>query len=129
MRKTAAVALVAMAALLFIAAVPSEASASEPPSLGDVFSTVELPDYSFDTFMEDFGTVFSPQMAGDAVHYVSEMFTYLTTDTFLDSSYQGGFGDSYVNVFLAICLLLIVLCIIGAVVAYLRYRNHSPSEE
>ena len=129
MRKTMVAIATSVLVIGLLVAVPAEASGEGFPGMGEIFSTVELPDYTLDTFIHDLQTVFSEGMFNDSVRYISDMFTFLTADTFLDSSYNGEFTDSYVNIYLVVCIILIALCILGAVVSFLRYRHYDPSTD
>ena len=106
----------------------SAASDSSFPSVSEIFSTVEWPDYGFDTFLEDAGVVFSAEMWGGITTYVGDLVGFLVEDTFLGDltnvSKEQFTGDTgYVNVFVLICTIIALVCIFGAVFSYVSNRK------
>ena len=119
MRKIAVTAHTLALAFVCLAAVPDEASAAEFPSAGEIFSTVELPDYSFSTFMDDIHELMDSGVLEKNMSYLSGMVDFFKENTFLNPDYAEPEGGSLVNVFFIICLAICALCIVGAVVSYL----------
>ena len=119
MKKVAVVAVTLALALVCLAAVPDEASAAEFPSAGEIFSTVELPDYSLSTFMDDVRTLMDSGVLEKNMSYLAGMVDYFQENTFLNPDYVEPEGGSMVNLFFIICLAICALCVIGAVASYL----------
>ena len=119
MRKFAVVALTFAVAFVCLAAVPDESSAAEFPSVQEIFSTVELPDYSIDTFINDVRTLIDSGVLEKNMSYLSGMVDYFQENTFLNPDYVEPEGGSMVNTFFIICLAICTLCILGAVCSYI----------
>ena len=133
MKKTG---LVLALAVVFVAAICATGSvdasgASDStsfPSVSEIFSTVEWPDYGFDNFIEDAGVVFSAEMFGQIASYFGELVSFIMEDTFLGDitnvsadSFSG--DEGYVNIFVLVCTVIAVICILGAVLSYLMNRK------
>lgn len=98
------------------------------PSVSEIFSTVEWPDYSFSTFMDDFKTMFSAEMWSQIALYFNELKDFIILDTFLGDlanvsgeSFTG--ENAYVNIFVLICVVIAIICVFGALFAYLANRK------
>jgi len=103
-------------------------SDSSFPSASEILSTVQWPDYSFQTFLDDAKVMFSAEMMGQISDYVSDLFKFLKEETFLaeptnvqPDAFTGDAG--YINTFVAVCLCIAIICILGAVIAYLANRG------
>ncbi len=133
MKKTG---LVLALAVVFVAAICATGSvdasgASDSagfPSVSEIFSTVEWPDYGFSDFMDDAKTAFSAEMFGQIASYFGDLVSFVVNDTFLgnlkDVSEESFTGDAgYVNIFVLICTVIALICILGAVLSYLVNRK------
>ena len=133
MKKTG---LVLALAVVFVAAICATGSvdasgASDSasfPSVSEIFSTVEWPDYGLDDFFADAGVVFSAEMFGQIATYFGNLVTFIAEDTFLgdlanvsEESFTGDTG--YVNIFVLICTVIALICVLGAVLSYLMNRK------
>ncbi|MBO5669026.1 MAG: hypothetical protein J6R75_01515 [Candidatus Methanomethylophilaceae archaeon] len=133
MKKTGLV--LALATLFIVATVcatgsvdAASGSESSFPSASEILSTVEWPDYSFQTFLDDAKIMFSAEMMGQVFTYIGDLFSFLGEETFLaepttvqPDSFTGDAG--YINIFVAICLGIAFICIFGAIIAYLANRG------
>ena len=104
------------------------ASDSGFPSVSEIFSTVEWPDYGFDNFLEDASVVFSVDMWKQIFTYIGDLGTFIVEDTFLGTltnvTEEQFTGDSaYVNIFVLICTIIALIRIFGAVISYLVNRK------
>lgn len=101
--------------------------APEFPSIGEIFSTIEFPDYTFQTFLDDVGYVFSPEMLGNIGNHLGGLFDYIGTETFLSdlgnvsAAFEG--DNAYINIFFLLALLIALVCVLGALVTYLSNRK------
>ncbi|MGN1044989.1 MAG: hypothetical protein ACI4Q9_03430 [Candidatus Methanomethylophilaceae archaeon] len=128
MNRTGLVVAVLAACFIVTVGAAGEADAASPsfPSVSEIFDTITLPDYTFQTFIDDTATVFSENMINNMVTYTSGLIDYLTTETFLSgepeaSSFTGDAG--YVNIFLVLCIVIAVVCILGAMITYIANRK------
>lgn len=123
---TVAVCLVAAICVTGSADAATESSSASFPSVSEIFSTIQFPDYTFETFMNDFQYVFSSDMMSEMGTYLGHLGTFLVEDTFLggdpDSS-SFSTDDGYVNIFVLLALIIAILCVIGAVITYLVNRK------
>lgn len=128
MNRTGLVVAVLAACLVVTVGAAGEVDAASPsfPTVSEIFDTITLPDYTFQTFLDDTATVFSEGMVSNMSTYTSGLIDYLRTETFLSgeesaSSFSGEAG--YVNIFLVICILIAIVCILGAVITYIANRK------
>lgn len=130
MKKTGLV--LAMATLLIVATVCATGSAdaasgseSSFPSISEIFSTVQWPEYDF---WADASTLFSAEVLGQIGSYLVDLGSFIINDTFLSDlgnlSMESFSGDEgYVNIFVLICLVIAIICILAAVGSYLANRK------
>lgn len=136
MKSTWAIALtIAVASVLGVcivddsfAEVPEDPPAkNEFPSLNDIISTIQPPDYSLDKFIEDAQYMFSPEMFSMMGSFGGSLVAFVTEDTFLAHLNDGTIGEqfngNYINVFILICLIIAVICVLGAVCSYAKNRK------
>ena len=106
----------------------SESTEVTFPSMSEIFSTLELPDYSFQTFLDDAKTVFSADMIEQMGTYLGHLIGFITEDTFLadigsiDSETFTG-NNGYVNIFVLLCVIIASICILGALITYFANRK------
>ena len=115
------VGLIVMAAVV----VADESSAApEFPSVDEIFSTVQAPNYSFDRFVSDFQKMFRSMM-----NYGGNLIDFIANDTFVADIGSGNLSDSfngpqsYINIFVLACFIIAVVCILGAVLSYVHNRD------
>ena len=125
---TLAVAFIAIAACPASDADASEASNGDFPSISEIFSTIDWPDYGFDTFMDDAKIVLSMEMWNHISTYLGELVNFIVEDTFIgkpfDISEEQFTGDTwYVNVFMLLCIIIAIVCILGALYSYFVNRD------
>ena len=120
------VGLIVMAAVV----VADESSAApEFPSVDEIFSTVQAPNYSFDRFVSDFQTMFSEKMFRSMMNYGGNLIDFIANDTFVADIGSGNLSDSfngpqsYINIFVLACFIIAVVCILGAVLSYVHNRD------
>ena len=104
--------------------IADDASAEpEFPSMDRIFDTVEPPDYSFDRFVSDFQTMFSESMFRQMANYTGDLFGFLMNDTFIGGNGSFSGAESYINIFVLACLIIAVICVLGAFISYFANRS------
>lgn len=106
-------------AVLAVAALPLAVSDdSAAVSAGDVFSTVEFPNYGPGEFFSDlFGIGSALGGSGLALKGFGK---FIAEDTFFNPSVG---LSTYVSVFFLICLIVMIFCIVLAVVSMLKHKR------
>lgn len=108
--------------------ISDESSAAEFPSADEIIDTVDFPDYSFDDFVEGAKYMFSDEMIKSMADYGTNLITFVSEDTFVKDIGEGNVsGDSftgnYINIFVLLCLIIAIICVLSAVIGYIRNRN------
>ena len=115
------VGLIVMAAVV----VADESSAApEFPSVDEIFSTVQAPNYSFDRFVSDAQTMFSESMFRQMGDYGGNLISFIAEDTFVADIGSGNLADSftggnYINIFVLVCFIIAIICVLGALISRL----------
>ncbi len=107
-------------AVLSFVAVPLLLSGdlSAAPSVGDVFSTVEFPDYGIGDFFSDlFGIGSAFSNSGSALGSFTD---FIMNDTFFNPDVG---LSTLASVFFLVCLIIMVACILLALVSLLKYKR------
>ena len=107
----------------------SSAAAPEFPSVDEIFSTVQAPNYSFDRFVSDFQTMFSEKMLRSMLNYGGDLINFIINDTFVADIGNGNLSEdfsgpkSYINIFVLACFIIAIICILGAILSYVHNRD------
>lgn len=122
-----ALSLVVVAAPALCLADVSSAEPSSFPSIGEILSTVQPSGYSIDTFVHDVQYMFSSEMLANMADYGGKLVTFVTQDTFYGQIGNGDlsaqFENNYINLFVLLCSVIAVICILGAVISLIKNRG------
>ena len=117
------VAVIAFAAIC----IADDSSAAQFPSIDEITSTINAPDYSVDRFFSDVKYMFSADMLKSMVDYGSNLITFLKEDTFLGHIGSGdvkeSFTSNYLNIVVLLCFIIAAICILGAFISYFVNRK------
>ena len=130
MKSTWALALtVAVVAVAGAFIADDSSAAPQFPSIDRIIDTYQPPDYSIERLIDDAQTIFSPEMFTQIKNYGGDLISFIAEDTFFAdigssklSEDFSGTGD-YINIFVLACLIIAIVCVVGALLSYLRNRD------
>ena len=129
MKSTWALVLTVAALAVSGAFIADEASAAQFPSVDEILDTYNPPNYSIDRFMDDTRTVFSPAMFKQMADYGGDLISFIVHDTFFADIGSDNLSDdfsgkaSYINIFVLACLIIAIICVLGAFISYMKNRD------
>ncbi len=108
----------------------ADESSAQPefPSFNEIVQEFRFPAYSFDRFVSDAQTMFSESMFRQMGDYGGNLISFIAEDTFVADIGSGNLADSftggnYINIFVLVCFIIAIICVLGALISYAVNRK------
>ena len=129
MKKIALLPITLVLVLCFIP-IADDCSAAEPPSVGEIFGSIHMPDYTLSTFLNDAKTVFSEGTMNQFLSLFSGYGEFVSNNTFVGDIAKGNLSaesfswpSNFINISFLLCILIAIMCVAGAIISYHKNKD------